>query len=576
MENITTQKFDPEEHKGNAYEAFCEFVEVFTYEYAAIKKDPPKDMQPAEKATWKDQKKKNMFLGKFASRNLQKNFEIAVPENEREDITYDDMIKKLKLYYEGGRNKTLANYEFHKLTQTSSQSFDAYVTLVKREASKCDFACASNTCNVRDTLVRDQIIIGTSNDEIRKNSLKNQWGLEDLIKNGRALEAASRGAKQIKDEQEPSVARIKKPGKYSRKFKKKTATQPTLTSKTKPGERTSCTTCSNRNCRGGKHCLAQEQKIECFECGKEGHFKGAAACKGKKKAARKVNTHSSSSEEDSSEDEQSIPESSSDESSSERKGKTRRVAKHVTRIRRMRRKTKHVRKTTQAPRYEVDVVINGEVTKAFADTGADIPVMSKACAKKLGLKLCNSKMKIHPYGSKPVKCKHCYIGTIMHGDHVANVCIYIVKQDVEFLLSGRICEELGIIEFNPKPVRRATSAAGPFKSELISRFPKVFADKVGRMKDYQVKLYVDESVPPVAERRRPVPFHLREKRNKELDKMEAEGLIEEHEGPAPWISNTVLTPKDDGSTRVTVDMRNVNKAILPTNISIPRVEDIKS
>ena len=133
--------------------------------------------------------------------------------------------------------------------------------------------------------------------------------------------------------------------------------------------------------------------------------------RGKKKATRKVNTKPSSSEDDSSEDEQSIPESSSDESSSERKGKIRRVAKYVTRIRRMRRKTKHVRKTSQAPRYEVEVVVNGEVTKAFADTGADIPVMSRACAKKLGLKLCKTKMKI------------CYNGTVMHGDHVANVCI---------------------------------------------------------------------------------------------------------------------------------------------------------
>ena len=128
----------------------------------------------------------------------------------------------------------------------------------------------------------------------------------------------------------------------------------------------------------------------------------------------------SSSEDDSSEDEQSIPESSSDESSSEGKRKTRRVAKYLTRIRRMRRKTKHIRKTSQAPRYEVEVVINGQVTKAFADTGADIPVMSRACAKKLGLKLCRTRMKIQPYGSKPVKSKHWYIGTVMYGDHVAN------------------------------------------------------------------------------------------------------------------------------------------------------------
>ena len=158
----------------------------------------------------------------------------------------------------------------------------------------------------------------------------------------------------------------------------------------------------------------------------------------------------------------------------------------------------------------------------------------------------------------------------MHGDQVVNTCIYVVKHNVEILLSGIVSEELGIIEFKSKPVRRAASDASPNKTRILNAFPKVFEDRVGRLRDYKVKLYVDESVRPVAERRRPVPFHLREKRRKELRKMEAEGLIEEHHGPAPWISNTVLTSKDDGGTRVTVDMRNVNKAIQPTQYPDPQ------
>ena len=51
--------------------------------------------------------------------------------------------------------------------------------------------------------------------------------------------------------------------------------------------------------------------------------------------------------------------------------------------------------------------------------------------------------------------------------------------------------------------------------------------------------------------------------------MEEAGLIEEHHGPAPWVSNLVLTHKPNGGTRVTVDMLNMNKAIEPTNIPIP-------
>ena len=243
----------------------------------------------------------------------------------------------------------------------------------------------------------------------------------------------------------------------------------------------------------------------------------------------------------------------------------------------MRRKKVHVNRSKAMPRYEVDVVINEKSTRAFADTGADISVMSKSKARELGLKLCKAKMKIKPYGSKAVKCKRCYVGTIMHGDRVVTACIYIVRQEVETLLSGRVCEELGIIEFNPVPkVQRIAEDPDSHKARLAAAYPKVFEDKVGRLRDYEVKFHVNEEVEPVAERPRPVPFHLRAKRDAELAKMEEAGLIEEHHGPASWVSNLVLTPKPDGGTRVTVDMRNVNKAIKPTNIPIPRVEEVKA
>ena len=79
------------------------------------------------------------------------------------------------------------------------------------------------------------------------------------------------------------------------------------------------------------------------------------------------------------------------------------------------------------------------------------------------------------------------------------------------------------------------------------------------LKDYKVVFHVDENLPPFAERNRPQPFHLRAKFEKLLNKLEEEGTIEEHHGPAPWMSNVVLAPKDDGSTRLTEIGNKVNK-----------------
>ena len=295
MNKISTPKFDPEENQHNVYEAFCDFVEEFAYEYDAIAKEPPKDLDATQTTAWIGQNKRKIFLGKFASRNLQKDFEEAVASEERSTISYDTMITTMKQHYDGGRNKTLANFEFRKLNRGNEESMEAFAIRVKREAAKCDFTCASPNCYVPQTMMRDQILYGVVNDEIQKNGLKNQWKLAELIKNGRALEAASWGTKQLKQERDvtASVSRTKKPGMYSRKSRM-SFKQPTQSSNSKSDEkRESCTTCSNKSCKGGKHCVAHG--MECFDCGKGGHFRGAASCKGKPKpSSRRVNTRSSS------------------------------------------------------------------------------------------------------------------------------------------------------------------------------------------------------------------------------------------------------------------------------------------
>ena len=45
------------------------------------------------------------------------------------------------------------------------------------------------------------------------------------------------------------------------------------------------------------------------------------------------------------------------------------------------------------------------------------------------------------------------------------------------------------------------------------------------------------------------------------------GVIEEHpKGErAPWVSNIVIAPKDDGDIRITLDAKNVNKALMSSS-----------
>ncbi|XP_065650610.1 uncharacterized protein LOC136078743 [Hydra vulgaris] len=83
----------------------------------------------------------------------------------------------------------------------------------------------------------------------------------------------------------------------------------------------------------------------------------------------------------------------------------------------------------------------------------------------------------------------------------------------------------------------------------------VFSGIIGKLSNYQVKLKINESIPPVAQKERRIPFALREKVKDELTKLEAEGIIETVTDEAtPWISPMVIVPKNDGNLRICVDM----------------------
>ena len=256
---------------------------------------------------------------------------------------------------------------------------------------------------------------------------------------------------------------------------------------------------------------------------------------------------------------------------------------NVTKIRRMR-VNRSIRRAAKSKRYEVGVVIKETVVKAYADTGADICMMSKRQAKALGLKLMKTKMTIRPYGSHKMKCCGYAVVSVMCGDRVANVGVYVLNKNVETLLSGPVAEELGIITFNgggavvDEDVShvKKVDVEDPLKEQIKQKFPNLSSGRVGKLHDYQVKYHIDESIPPVADAQRPIAFHLQERFEREIESMVQVGICSEHHGPAPWISNPVLCPKPDGGMRITVDMAKPNKAIKQTNIPIPRVEDIKA
>ena len=99
---------------------------------------------------------------------------------------------------------------------------------------------------------------------------------------------------------------------------------------------------------------------------------------------------------------------------------------------------------------------------------------------------------------------------------------------------------------------------------------------MGKLKGHQVKLHIDKTVPPIAQKERRIPFALRERVNAELKKLEEAGIVEDvTDEPTPWLNPLVIVEKPDGGIRLCLDMRCANTAIGRTRYPTPTIDDLK-
>uniref|UniRef100_A0A8R1HY74 RNA-directed DNA polymerase n=1 Tax=Caenorhabditis japonica TaxID=281687 RepID=A0A8R1HY74_CAEJA len=109
--------------------------------------------------------------------------------------------------------------------------------------------------------------------------------------------------------------------------------------------------------------------------------------------------------------------------------------------------------------------------------------------------------------------------------------------------------------------------------ELVKEFQDVFAldDKeLGRTNVVECEIELLEAAQPIRQKPRPIPLALRPEIRKMLVKMINQGVI--RESKSPWSSPVVLVKKKDGSVRMCIDYRKVNKVVKNNAHPLPHIE----
>ena len=181
---------------------------------------------------------------------------------------------------------------------------------------------------------------------------------------------------------------------------------------------------------------------------------------------------------------------------------------------------------------------------------------------------CDSKKsnrKLYSYGSdEPLTTAGEFETELCYKDKVYPACFVVVEEKARAILSRQTSEELRILKIEINTVSH---------DALLEEYPECFQG-VGKLKGFQAKLHIDESVKPIAQKLRPPPFGLRDKIEQKLEELVKSDIIEPVEGPTPWVSPVVVVPKSSGDVRLCVDMRKANEAVVRERHPIPTVDDI--
>ena len=151
------------------------------------------------------------------------------------------------------------------------------------------------------------------------------------------------------------------------------------------------------------------------------------------------------------------------------------------------------------------------------------------------------------------------------------VTFVIVDGNYPCLLGRNVSEALGLVIF-PKQ-SEFVYAISEGLSEILIEYDGLFQG-LGKLKDFKAKISVDPSFKPVVQPIRRSPYHVRSKIEQEVERLKALDIIEEVNGPTPWLVPAIAVPKKDNSVRLCLDERIQNQAVIDQKFPIPLTDEV--
>ncbi|XP_061774106.1 uncharacterized protein K02A2.6-like [Nerophis ophidion] len=217
------------------------------------------------------------------------------------------------------------------------------------------------------------------------------------------------------------------------------------------------------------------------------------------------------------------------------------------------------------------------------DTGSGMSIISEDVYEQSfsHVPLVGSRVKLKGYSGEPISVKGQFMAKVAYENQTASLPLIVVGVEGPSLC-GR--EWLDEIKLNWKMIKAAaintvaenlTSAQKPKSiQEVLAKYDEVFKDELGTLKDIKATISVKPDAVPKFHKARVLPFAMKEKVEKELQRLEKEGVISPVKH-SDWAAPVVPVLKRDGGLRLCGDYKvTVNLATNAETYPLPRIEEV--
>lgn len=450
-------------------------------------------------------------------------------------INYNELVSRFESYFVPKSNIAMERHNFFMRQQSDVESISEYAAALHNLSSTCAFG------NIREELVRDIFICGLSETftKIRERLLsEGDICLDKALDIAKSMERAKRNAHIISQPSDHDLGTVAVLNRQRSRPQSKGAV-PHVTSNTR------CNKCgqSHKN-----KCPAYGAK--CHACGKLNHF--AKFCFSNNRTTKIVKKVDKQGKDDNDDYDGGSYDDAEDDD----------LFVGVLESRaKMRSPTSNERE------WNIIVNVLGNDLKCQVDTGAQANIISLDTFKSLNLSKFTKNVKNNILtfsGEKLPVLGVCYLSLLFKGEFYSTI-FYIIDMQCNSVIGLQTAVDMKLVH----------------KVNVVNLINKKFAnysnvfEGLGLLKN-QCSLKVNSNIQPVVDPPRKIPFTLHESLKKELNRMVNLNVITPVREPTEWVSSIVLVTKPNGSIRVCLDPKNLNKAILRPRFSFPNIDECKS